>query len=61
MNQRGQISLTKRQLEFVIRITEIKDPMAAVERFIDIMVEEGVDPTKMAQYINKILEKQRKK
>jgi predicted P-loop ATPase len=61
MDQRGYISLTKRQLEFLIGITEIKDPMAAVERFVDIMVEEGVDPVKIGQYINKILDRQRKK
>lgn len=43
-----------------MEITEIKDPDDAVDRFVEIMVEERVDPSNIAILVDKILSRMKK-
>lgn len=52
-----KIRLTKKQLHFVTQILEISDPDKAVERFMEIMIEERVDPSDIVILIDTILKK----
>jgi hypothetical protein len=52
-----RINLNKRQVEFVIYMTEIEDPMKAIKKFADIMTQEKATPVKMPEYINIIIER----
>lgn len=53
----NNIFLSRRQLEYVIKMVEISDPNEAVEKFALIMLEEKADPGKMEMYINRLMEK----
>lgn len=55
----GSISLNKKQIEFLVKMTEIKDVNEAVEHFAFLLVQERADPSKMSKYIDKIMEKNR--
>jgi hypothetical protein len=54
---RDKINLNRRQIEFIVYMTEISDPMDAIKKFASIMVDEKVEPTKMPQYVNKLIER----
>lgn len=54
----GRIYLNRQQLEYLVRMTEMADPKDAIERFAVILLEERVDPAKMNQYIDKLMEKE---
>lgn len=56
-----KIHLNKRQIEFVVRMTEIRDPMEAVKKMASIMNQEGADVSKMAEYIDRMIQKLRGK
>jgi hypothetical protein len=55
-----KIKLTNTQISFIKEITEIKDTDEAVERFMEILMEENVDPLLIGNYVDKIMRKIRK-
>lgn len=57
----GNIYLNSVQIEFLTRMTEIKEVQKAVDKFQEIMMDEGADPNKIRQYIDKIIEKEKKR
>jgi hypothetical protein len=52
-----KIGLTKKQIEFIIYMTEIEDPSSAVEEFMTIMVEERAEPAQIEKYVDKMIKK----
>jgi hypothetical protein len=56
-----KINLNRRQIEFIVYMTEIRDPMEAIKKFASIMVEEKISPTKMPEYVNKLIDRIRGK
>jgi hypothetical protein len=52
-----KIHLNKRQIEFIVRMTEIRDPMEAVKKMASIMNEERADVSKMGEYIDRMIQK----
>ena len=50
-----KIGLTKKQILFLTEMLEIEDPSKAVDRFIELLAEQGVDPMYISEIIDKIL------
>lgn len=55
-----KISLTQRQILFIVDILEIDDHGKAVERFMEIMIEERTDPSLISDVVNKIMARMKK-
>ena len=53
MNSR--IYLTREEQVYLMQILEINSPEEALNKFIDILIEEKVDPTKTSVYLKKIM------
>lgn len=56
-----KIRLNGRQIEFLVRMLEIKDTTKAMQRFAEIMVEERLSPKEMSKVIDIIIEKMKAK
>ena len=52
------VTLDGKQIIFLMKITNEGNPSAALEYFATLMLDEGIDPSKMSIYIDKMMEKQ---
>lgn len=52
-----KIRLTQTQVDFVVEITEIQEPVRAVEKFAEIMIEERFSVNRMGELIDRILKR----
>ena len=52
-----KIGLTKKQIEFITYITEVSDAAEAVEEFMTLMVDAGVDPAQIEKYVDRMIKK----
>lgn len=57
----SKITLNRKQIAFVVYMTEIKDPKEAIKKFASIMMEEKIHPSNMAMVIDRIFEKRERK
>ena len=55
------IRLNEKQLKFLMDMLEIDNPMAAAERFIEILLEEKLPPKDISPVINEIMRRMVKK
>jgi hypothetical protein len=55
--RRTRIFLTKAQIKYLVTMLEIDDPQDAIDAFTEMLEKEGADPTKLAKYVEKIMEK----
>jgi hypothetical protein len=51
------IHFTREQIEYLMRVTSSKDPEEAMEIFSLVIKEEGIDPSRMTLYLDKLLER----
>jgi len=56
-----KISLNQKQLKFIKDILEINDSEEAVAMFMEIMLDERVDPSLISTVVDKIMKKMEKK
>ena len=56
----SKLRLTYEQISYIVEKTGIENHMKAVEYFAELMIKEGISPTKMALCITKIMERERK-
>jgi len=52
-----RIYLSKEEQIFLMEMLEINNPIEAAERFAVLMVNEKADPTKLQEYIKKIMKR----
>jgi hypothetical protein len=52
--------LTGKQLLFLMGVTGIKNPDGAIDMFLRIMIEEGIDPEKIDIYVEKMMKREKK-
>lgn len=52
----GSIKLTEKQVEFLMCIFYTDDPNEAIDMFLEILIEENIDPMKMSAFIDKMME-----
>lgn len=57
----NKIRLNRRQLDFLVEMTEIQDTKEAVKKFAAILTEERVHPSQMAQVIDFIIKRMKEK
>lgn len=57
MSKKYSIRFTQKEIEFLMKITEEDNPVAASEKFIELLVEERVDPDKINVYVKKLMER----
>lgn len=57
----GKVYLNRQQVSFLYEMLEMNNTTDAVQAFAKILEQEGADPGKMAQYIDKIIENRNKK
>ncbi len=55
------VRLTQKQIKFLIQWLEIEDPEQAATKFMEILVDERVEPSEIGFVINKIIAKIEKK
>lgn len=56
-----RISLTYDQIAFIMKHTGIGDKQKAIEYFAEIMLQERISPSKMPFYVDKMMDKEKKK
>lgn len=49
------VTLTKRQMDFLMAKFEVSDPDMAVERFVEYLVLRGEDPMKLLEYLSRMM------
>lgn len=57
----SSIKLSTNQIYFISKKTEIEDPQQAIEYLAELMIKEKIHPSKMPDYVNRLMEKDRKK
>jgi hypothetical protein len=56
-----KVSLSRKQIDFIVKMTEIEDQENAVERFMKIMIDERVDPSEISYVVDRIMKKMEKR
>lgn len=51
----SRVRLNKTQIKFLTEMLEIQDPLKAVEKFVEILLEEKLPPKDMGPVINEII------
>lgn len=58
MTENKRVVLTKAQIAYVVRVTEISEPKDAVRAFAKILEEEQIDSHKISEYVDRLMMKE---
>ncbi len=61
MNSDGKVYLTREEQIFLMEMLEVDDPSKAIEEFAMLLRDEKADPSKLEDYIKKILKNMKAK